>query len=61
MKDSTALIIFLFPIVIFIIYCLRIINPKLDWNYETEEKILWYNDPFDHCIRKTIVVYKKKT
>lgn len=36
------------------------INPKLDWNYDTGERILWYNDPFDLCTRKAVILYKKK-
>lgn len=43
------------------IFIWSIINPKLDWNYETDERILWYNDPFDNHTRKSIVIYKKKS
>lgn len=38
----------------------RAIDPKLDWNYETGERLLWYNDPFDVYYRKSIVLYTKK-
>ena len=37
------------------------INPKLDWNYQTGDKLLWYNDPFDSCFRKAITIWKRKT
>lgn len=43
-----------------LIYCWRVINPKLDWNYETDERLLWYNDPFDLYSRKSIVLFKKR-
>lgn len=36
------------------------INPSLDWNYETGEKLLWFNNPFDSWKRKAIVLWKKK-
>lgn len=39
----------------------NILNPKLDWNFETEERLLWYNDPFDHFTRKSIRLYRKKS
>lgn len=36
------------------------VAPKIDTNYITEEKILWYNDPFDFYVRKHIVLWKIK-
>jgi hypothetical protein len=45
---------------ILIVYVWSFISPKLDWNFETKERLLWYNDPFDHFTRKFIVLYKKK-
>lgn len=56
--DIITILVFLFiPIYLWII-----INPKLDWNYETGERLLWYNDPFDLYFRsrKSIVLYRKK-
>ncbi len=38
------------------IYVFRVIDPKIDWNYETGEKLLWYNDPFDSCKRKVVTI-----
>jgi hypothetical protein len=38
----------------------RTINPKLDWNYETGERLLWYNDPFDSCTRKAVTLWRVK-
>lgn len=35
-------------------YVFRVINPKFDWNTETHERLLWYNDPFDSCKRKAV-------
>jgi hypothetical protein len=34
------------------------INPKFDWNYETGEKLLWFNDPFDSLRRKAVTLWK---
>lgn len=51
-------LIFLFLLACFL-YVLIAMNPKLDWNYETEERILWFNDPFNYGLRKSIVLYKK--
>lgn len=34
------------------------INPKFDWNYETGEKLLWFNDPFDSLKRKAVTLWK---
>lgn len=45
-------------LVIAIVYLLIRMNPKLDNNYETKEKILWYNDPFSYYTRKHIVLWK---
>ncbi len=53
-------IIFSILILFLLIYCWFIIDPKLDWNYETGERLLWYNDPFGLYLRKSIVLYKKK-
>lgn len=36
------------------------INPKFDWNYETGEKLLWFNDPFDSLKRKAVTLWKTK-
>jgi hypothetical protein len=36
------------------------INPKMDINYETEDIILWYNDPFELFKRKPIRLWKVK-
>lgn len=36
-----------------------IFEPNIDTNYETEEKILWFTDPFDKR-RKFITLWKTK-
>ena len=52
---------FLLLAILVILFAYKRIDPKLDWNYETGERILWYNDPFDSCQRKAIILWKKKT
>jgi len=51
---------FLFLIFLVLCYGIARIDFKLDWNYETGERILWFNDPFDSCTRKFFVLYRKK-
>jgi hypothetical protein len=43
-----------------LMYVLAAINPKFDWNYETGEKLLWFNDPFDSLKRKAVTLWKTK-
>jgi hypothetical protein len=43
-----------------LIYVYNVINPQLDYNNVTNEKIIWFNDPFDCCTRKSIVLYKNR-
>lgn len=43
-----------------LVYTWKKINPILDYNTETEEEILWYNDPFNSCKRKFITLWKTK-
>jgi hypothetical protein len=43
-----------------LMYVLAVINPKFDWNYETGEKLLWFNDPFDSLKRKAVTLWKTK-
>jgi hypothetical protein len=49
-------------IMIWILFVLFVVtgvltDPKLDINYETEERILWYTDPIDNK-RKFITLWK---
>lgn len=53
-------LMFLLLILLLLIYAWKTIDPKLDWNYETEERILWYNDPFDCYKRKSIRLWRSK-
>lgn len=36
------------------------IDPKVDWNYETGDRLLWINDPFDHYRRKSFKLWRVK-
>ena len=45
-------------VAVLVIYGWIKINPKLDANYETKERILWYNDPLDFYARRHIVLWK---
>lgn len=51
-------LIFLGVLALFV-YTWKKINPKIDYNTETEEHILWYSDPFNSCQRKFITLWKK--
>jgi len=42
-------------------YLWHFLEPKLDWNYETGERILWYSDPFNYGYRKSIILYIDRT
>ena len=53
-------LVFLLLVLFLLIFTWRTINPKFDWNYETGEKLLWYNDPFDSCTRKAVTLWRKK-
>lgn len=53
-------LMFIIAVFLFLIFSWRTVNPKMDWNYETGERLLWYNDPFDSCERKSIVIWKNK-
>lgn len=53
-------IMFVLLILLLLIFAWKTVNPKLDWNYETGEKLLWYNDPFDLCKRKAVVLWRTK-
>lgn len=55
---ESLLIVLLLLVVIF--YVFTVINPKFDWNYETGEKLLWFNDPFDSLRRKAVTLWKTK-
>lgn len=48
-------------LVVLVIFTYVKIDPKLDWNYQTGDKLLWFNDPFDSCQRKAITIWKKRT
>ena len=53
-------LMFIILFVFLLIYAWKTINPQFDWNYYTGEKLLWYNDPFDSCQRKVIILWKNK-
>lgn len=55
-------IILMMGFLFLLIYLWKTIDPKLDWNEETGERILWYNDPLDLCTRKSFTLFfiKKK-
>ncbi len=36
------------------------IDPKVDWNYETGDRLLWYNNPFDHYRRSSVKLWTTK-
>lgn len=57
--EQLAVYVLLFAIVA--IYVYKIIDPKTDWNYETGDKLLWFNDPFDSCRRKAVTISKGKS
>lgn len=57
MKPELVLLLFLLLVFAFAIDKLKL---KFDWNYETGELMLWYNDPFDIYMRKFTVIYRKK-
>lgn len=40
--------------------CLILLEPKLDWNYQTNERILWFNIPWENK-RTFIVLYKRES
>lgn len=48
-------------ILLVLVFAWKHIDPKIDWNYETGERLLWYNDPFDIYRRKRIVLYVDKS
>jgi hypothetical protein len=58
--ESVDLMFFILLLVV-VIFAWQKINPKLDWNYQTGDKLLWFNDPFDSCQRKAITIWKRKT
>lgn len=53
-------LMFIIAVLFLLVFAWRTIDPKLDWNCETKEKLLWYNDPFDSYTRKPIVIWKSK-
>ncbi len=55
--EQLAIYVLLFAIVA--VYVYKIIDPKLDHNYETGDMLLWFNDPFDSCIRKAVTIRRK--
>ena len=58
---SLELAVFCLLILCIVFYVWRVVDPKLDWNYETGERLLWYNDPFDIYSRKSVKLWTKKT
>lgn len=42
------------------IYTYKAIDPKIDNNYETKEKVLWFNNPLNNLFREYITLYKIK-
>jgi hypothetical protein len=57
--ESVDLMFFILLVVLVIFAYVRI-NPKLDWNYQTGDRLLWFNDPFDSCKRKAITIWRRK-
>lgn len=55
--DSVT-IIFSISLIVLTIHGLYKINPKLDVNNITNERILWYTDPSDFYTRKYVVLWK---
>ena len=53
-------VLFVLLLVVVVIYVYILIDPKLDWNYETSEKLLWFNDPFNSLKRKAVTLWRKK-
>lgn len=58
---DTAELMFVLLIVFLLIFVWRYMNPKIDYNTETEHYLLWYNDPLDYGERKVITLWKRKT
>lgn len=50
--------LFVIACIIGLIFTVMEVDPKLDYNYETEERILWYNDIFDNFTRKFVRLWK---
>ena len=36
------------------------IDPKIDWNYETGDRLLWYSNPFDNYRRTSVRLWTIK-
>lgn len=53
-------VMFFLLVLFLLIYTWRIIDPKVDDNYETGEKLLWFNNPFNLCKRERITLWKKE-
>lgn len=56
---DTVEVMFIFLMVFLLFYVWFEINPKIDYNTETSEYLLWYNDPFDCKARKVITLWRR--
>lgn len=52
--------LFILLLVAGIVYIYFEVDPKIDFNTETGDYLLWYNDPSDQKIRKSIPLWKAK-
>lgn len=50
--------LFVILCIIAVTFVLMEVDPRLDYNYETEERILWYNDILNGFTRKFITLWK---
>lgn len=62
MTEIYSISVVLIIILLFTLYTVfKQINIKFDWNYETGERLLWFNNPLNIYERKVIVLYKDIT